>query len=386
MNVSDQGPNAVDDLRTTLPATPVEIDVLTNDSDPQGQPLTIVSTTPPSNGVISVNDGGTPADPSDDTITYTPNVGFLGTDTFTYTIQDSDGNQDTATVTVIVADQVPDAVDDRAVTPPSTPVAIDVLANDSDPQNQPLTIVSTTPPSNGSVVIDDGGTPGDPSDDTITYTPNPGFTGTDTFTYTIQDPDGNQDTATVTVLVGDFVPDAVDDVETTAQGVPVLVDVLANDTDPNNDPLTIVSFTQPADGVAELDDGGTPNDPSDDQILYTPDPTFAGIDTFTYTIEDPDGSQDTATVTITVTEPAGIQGTVFLDPNHDNIQQDDEEGQIDWTIEFLDATGAVVSKSSTNDEGEFRVEPVAAGHGSLARLPPSGHQHRLGGDHRHLAL
>ena len=216
------GPNAVDDAATTPLATPVSIDVLANDTHPTNDPLTIVSTTPPSNGSVVIDDGGTPGDPSDDTVTYTPNPGFTGTDTFTYTIQDPAGNQDTATVTVNVGDFAPVAVDDTATTDIGTPVSVDVLANDSDPQGQPLTIVSTTPPSNGSAVIDDGGTPGDPSDDTVTYTPNPGFTGTDTFTYTVSDGNGGLGyPATVTVTVdpvNDQAPVAVDDTATTPSG------------------------------------------------------------------------------------------------------------------------------------------------------------------------
>ena len=117
--------------------------MLANDSDPNGEPLTIVATTDPANGSVAIDDGGTPNDPSDDTVVYTPDPGFLGTDTFTYTIQDPAGNPSTATVTVAVGDQAPDAVDDAAVTPIDTPVAVDVLANDSDPNGDPLTIVAT---------------------------------------------------------------------------------------------------------------------------------------------------------------------------------------------------------------------------------------------------
>ena len=94
--------------------------------------------------------------------------------------------------------QEPDANDDTGVTTVSTAVVVDVLANDTDPQSDPLTIVALSTPSNG-MATDNG-------DGTVTYTPTAGFIGTDTFTYTVADPDGNTDTATVTVTVNDDGP------------------------------------------------------------------------------------------------------------------------------------------------------------------------------------
>ena len=115
--------------------------------------------------------------PTDDYIDYTPAAGFAGTDTFTYTIYDGNGGTDTATVTVTVNNAAPVADDDAATTPTDTLVNIDVLANDTDPNSDPLTITAVTVPGNGTAVINDGGTPLDPSDDTIDYTPAAGFAG-----------------------------------------------------------------------------------------------------------------------------------------------------------------------------------------------------------------
>ncbi|MBQ4916313.1 gliding motility-associated C-terminal domain-containing protein, partial [Maribacter sp. MMG018] len=92
-----------------------------------------------------------------------------------------------------------DVVDDDVSTSEDTPLDIDILANDTDiPADGTLTF---TDPSNGTLVVDDGGTPDDISDDTVTYTPNDGFYGTDSFEYTICDSFGNCDTATVTITV-----------------------------------------------------------------------------------------------------------------------------------------------------------------------------------------
>jgi len=94
-------PVASDDRASTDIDTPVEIDVLANDMDADGNPLTLSIVTAPSNGTALVNDQGTP-DPSDDDINYTPNSGFQGTDQFAYQADDGNGGTDTATVTVRV--------------------------------------------------------------------------------------------------------------------------------------------------------------------------------------------------------------------------------------------------------------------------------------------
>ena len=79
-------------------------------------------------------------------------------------------------------------------------VSVTVLGNDSDPDGDPLTITSVTVPANGTAVINDNGTPGDPTDDYIVYTHNGSETVSDTFTSTISD-DTLTDTATVTITV-----------------------------------------------------------------------------------------------------------------------------------------------------------------------------------------
>src|SRR3990172_2403513 len=111
----------------------------------------------------------------------------------------------------------PDAADDAAtVDEDSTGNAIDVLANDTDIDSDALTIAVVADPPNGTAAIDDGGTPGDPIDDLVTYTPDPGFVGTDSFTYDVDDGSGGTDTATVTVTVEQVndAPDAVNDAAT----------------------------------------------------------------------------------------------------------------------------------------------------------------------------
>ena len=115
------------------------------------------------------------------------------------------GNDQTSFSLPCPLDDVPVAVDDVAATDENTPVNIDVLDNDDFGNNGPSTgaITITAAAMNGTAVVNDGGTPNDPTDDTIDYTPNNGFDGTDLLTYQICDADGDCDDAVVTVTVLD---------------------------------------------------------------------------------------------------------------------------------------------------------------------------------------
>ena len=117
---------------------------------------------------------------------------------------------------------------------------------------------SVTTPTNGTAVIDPGG-------GSITYVPNPDATGSDAFSYVVDDGAGGTDQGDVAVTIGPASgpPDAADDSATTDEDTPVTIDVLANDSDPDGDPLTITSVTEPSLGTAVVDGDGT--------IVYTPD-------------------------------------------------------------------------------------------------------------------
>ncbi|MDG2136723.1 MAG: retention module-containing protein, partial [Luminiphilus sp.] len=262
--------------------------ILENDSDPEGDALTITSNTSPQFGDLVLN--------ADGSFIYAPAPGFSGSDQFTYTITDGNGNQDTATVQITVSEasnSPPDALNDAVATAFESAIDINVLANDSDPENDPLSVISNTQPSNGTVAINPDGT--------FTYSPNTGFSGSDVFEYTISDGQGGEDTATVTVSVGsppplaNLAPDAVNDAVTTAFESAIDINVLANDSDPENDPLSIISNTQPSNGTVAINPDGS--------LTYSPNAGFSGSDVFEYTISDGQGGEDTATVTVSVGSP-----------------------------------------------------------------------------------
>ncbi|MCP5195658.1 MAG: tandem-95 repeat protein [Gammaproteobacteria bacterium] len=259
--------NAVNDAATTAAGTPITVSVLSNDT---GTGLTVSAVSTPANGSAVI---------SGSAVSYTPAVGFAGTDTFTYTITDSFSQTDTATVTITVSPPALNAVNDAAATQASTPVTVSVLANDT---GMGLTVSAVSTPANGSAVL---------SGSAITYTSVSGFAGTDSFTYTITDSFSQTDTATVTVTVNSATINAVNDAATTAAGASTTVSVLANDTGTG---LTVSAVSTPANGSAVI---------SGSAISYTPNTNFAGTDTFTYTITDSFSQTDTATVTVTVNSP-----------------------------------------------------------------------------------
>jgi hypothetical protein len=224
----------------------------------------------------------------DGTVTYTPNSNFNGADSFTYTVSDGNGGSDTGTVTVNVTpvNDPPTANDDSVTTSEDTAVTIDVLANDVDPDGDPLSISATTSASRGTLVSN--------GDGTITYTPNANVSGADSFTYTTSDGNGGSATATVNVTISSVndAPVAVNDVATTTEETPVTIDVLANDSDVDGDALTVSSVSVPGNGTVVI--GGI-------NVSYTPNAGFVGTDTFTYTAADGHGGAATALVTVTVT-------------------------------------------------------------------------------------
>ena len=179
-------PDAQNDVATTAEDTSVTINVLGNDTDIEGDTLTVTGATSP-NGTVTVNPNGT--------ITFTPAENFNGDATIEYTISDGNGGTDTATVAVTVTpvNDAPDAKNDSSQTDFNTAVVVNVLANDTDVDGDTLTVTGATSP-NGTVTVNPNGT--------ITFTPTTGFSGDTTVDYTISDGNGGTDTATVTITVG----------------------------------------------------------------------------------------------------------------------------------------------------------------------------------------
>ena len=241
----DDPPVAVDDERTVEEnSSATTIDVLENDTDIDGGPISINSVSQPAGGTVVNNNSN---------LTYRPNANFCTTfeddpDEFTYTLAPG-GSTATVQVTVTCAiNRTPDAVDDvfDDLEACSVDNELDVLANDSDPDGHPLIITAVESPTMEGGTVTINGT-----EDGLLYTPAAGFLGEDTFTYTITDIPGvdktpETDTATVTVNV-------------TSPFIRVSVDLNGNDADDDSfDPSisadgTFVAFESNATDLVDDD-------------------------------------------------------------------------------------------------------------------------------------
>ena len=222
-NIND-APIANDDSATTNEDTPVTVDVVANDTDVEGDTLTISAVTQGTNGTVTFAGGS---------VTYTPNGNFTGSDSFTYTVSDGNGGTSAATVNVSVnaVNDAPVANNDIATTNEDTPVTVNVVSNDSDVDGDSLTVSAVTQGTNGTVTFAGG---------SVTYTPNGNFNGSDSFTYTVSDGNGGTATATVSVTVN-----PVNDAPTGAVSI--------NDTTPMQGQLLSASNTlADADGLGAI--------------------------------------------------------------------------------------------------------------------------------------
>lgn len=177
-------PVAQADIVTMKWGDSLVIAALENDSDADGDALSI--------GVATATFGSVTIT-ADSQLEYQSKAGFIGLDTITYSLSDGNGGVDSSTVSITVyANEAPIAIDDRAETDDRTEIAINVLANDSDTDNDGLTVVSAMV-DEGRVTIN--------GNNTLTYTPDNGFDGTVTIFYTIDDGQGEQAIAQVFVTV-----------------------------------------------------------------------------------------------------------------------------------------------------------------------------------------
>ena len=222
-------------------------------------------------------------------IAYTAPFNFIGRDTVTYRLTNAvtslcneSNAADTAYLIIIVLNRPPVAVDDVETTNPCQPIVIDVLGNDTDPENGSILIhaVSAVSPPTAGTATTDG--------NLIYFTPNAAYVGASaSFTYTIEDdatPPAISNAATVTINFNNIPNDppvAVNDSVYGLYNSDTYINVLDNDSDPDGDPLT-VSLTpgllQPAHGTITLLPNGL--------IVYTPALNFYGTDVFEYRLSD----------------------------------------------------------------------------------------------------
>ncbi len=226
----NDAPNAENDVITTEEDTAVTIDVLVNDSDVEGDVLSIQSASVPSEqGSVDIVDGK---------LVFTPAENFNGEATITYIVTDGDLTDEAkVSVTVTPVNDSPVAVDDTTSIQEDTAVTIDVLPNDSDVDGDKLSIQSASvPEAQGKVEIVEG---------KLVFTPAENFNGDAEITYTVTDGQLTDEAkVTVTVNPVNDAPiikvDAVESITEDAVNTDTVVATLTvRDTDTPEDQLTV---------------------------------------------------------------------------------------------------------------------------------------------------
>jgi cysteine-rich repeat protein len=279
----NDAPVAVDDSRTGFEDAQIVItaaSLLANDTDIEGNALSIVAVQAPLNGTVTLGNGN---------ITFIGTANYSGPARFDYVV--SDGNATdvgTVNLTIFAINDAPVPGPDSFTTAEDTALVVTItqlLANDTDVDGNPLSIIGVTSASNGTVVR---------SGNNVTFTPRANFAGQAGFDYVLFDGSTTANgRVTITVTpVNDApipVPDAVATAEDTQVAIPVVL-LLANDTDVDST-LTLVAVRNPTHGTV-VQTGGA--------IHFVPDANFNGIASFEYVVSD--GQFEVAAqVTVTVT-------------------------------------------------------------------------------------
>jgi hypothetical protein len=310
--VTNQNPLAASDTVTFTSGSSVKINVKANDTDPNGNTLTVSSVVgSPSSGTAVLN--------GDQTITYTPAAGFTGRATFNYKVCDNGSPSlcDTTIVFVTVPNVPPVAADDSITLNSNlTNVNIPFVSNDFDANGHTFTPTILSNPRNGTYTL---------SGSVLTYTPLTDFTGKDTISYKICEGGASIcgipscDTAKIFITVSNLPPVALNDNASTNACQSVLIAPLNNDTDPEHGTLSINAVATPTNGTITIIDGV--------KIRYSPNFGFSGTENFTYQVCDDGNPQQCVTKTITVVvspNPVVNQPPVV----EDDIAEDIVAGQL----------------------------------------------------------
>lgn len=313
--VNNRPPVAVDDRYTVEHDQSVVLSPLSNDSDPDGDQITLFTLNgQPLSGDITLAHGRIETQ----TLRFTPNKGFSGDVRVGYEIKDSKGLTANAFITIAVkakSNQPPVAVDDAYSTKINTAVTLTPLANDRDPENQPLKLMQidgqaidltnpqTIAVTNGEVRV---------SANALEFMPSKDYEGKAMFSYQIEDDKGLTASAKVVVNVSKTAPKnlppvAVDDAYSTKVNTAVTLTPLANDSDPENQPLKLTQIDSQAIDLTNpqtiaVTDGEVRV--SANALEFMPSKDYEGEAMFSYQIADDKGLTASAKVVVNVSKTA----------------------------------------------------------------------------------
>ncbi|HEX2049383.1 MAG TPA: Ig-like domain-containing protein, partial [Actinomycetota bacterium] len=346
----NRNPSATNDSITTAEDTAGAVNVLANDSDPDGNSLSVTGNTQPSNGSASCAAGGS--------CTYTPNANFNGSDSFDYTVSDGNGGTATGTVNVNVTpvNDAPSAQSQNVNADEDTPKTITLQGSDAEGSALSFSIVGGGP-SHGSLgAIGTPSCTGNTCTAQVTYTPAANYNGPDSFQFKVHDGSLDSSNATVGISVAgsNDAPVAADDdagstPEDTAKDI-ASSSLLANDTDADGDSLSIASVGGATHGSVSLSGDGT-------TVTFTPDSNYNGPASFTYRASDGALQSNAATVSLSVTAANDA-------PNARDdaiVTNEDTVGAVDVLANDDDADGDSLSVTAYDQPAHGVVTCGAAG-------------------------
>jgi VCBS repeat-containing protein len=290
----NDAPEANEDSVSTAEDTPINVAVLSNDTDADGDSLNVVdgSLSTPAHGTAELISAG----PDAGKLRYSPAANFNGSDSFTYTVSDGNGGTDTGTVkiTVTPVNDAPTAVADSYSTNEDTTLSVDapgVLGNDSDADGDTLSAMLGSGPAHGTLSLNANGS--------FSYTPAGNYNGPDSFTYKASDGSLQSQEATVSITVA-----SVND-------APTVTEVTGRSCGTNDRTgqinLTVADMDS---SVAALTLSGSS---SNTNLVPNANLVFSGSDANRIlTATAASGKTGTAVLTITVTDNDNAKGTVAL--------------------------------------------------------------------------
>ncbi len=352
INVVNRAPYANHVSATVLEGNSVQINVTGNDWDPDGHSITLISNTQPSHGTVSCNS-------SSCTFTASNNISSDIQDTFSYTIRDSYSASSTATVTVSIDNVREGKVNTPVISP--TGKVFDYAQSVS---------ISTATPQASIYYTTNGSTP---TRSSTRYTgPFTLYNSATVKAFAVKH-DYDDSNSGTEVFTENHPPNAVNDSITVTEDGSKTIDVTGNDTDPNNNSLSITNATNPSKGDISYTVGGV-------NITYTPDPNICGnnIDSFSYTITDGLLS-DTATVNVSVTcinDPPWMSDITNQTINEDGSADpipfsigDVETNPADLSLHVISSNTALIPVSGISFGGSganrtITLTPLANRHGT----------------------
>lgn len=267
--------------------------VLTS-SDVETSPVTYTTVTSPTNGTVSVN-------ANSGAFSYTPNLNYNGADSFTFRVNDGMSNSNIATVSIAVTpvNDAPVANNQSIVVEEETLYLGNVTGSDVDGNSLTYSVVSSS--SKGVLVLNTNGS--------FTYTPNLNTTGTDSFTFKANDGTVDSNVATVSIVINPNNDLPIANNQTFTYNEDSTNQLTLTGSDADNDPLTYIIVDSPSNGtlteVPNLFMFMMMSTFSNSQVvspnlIYTPNPNFNGVDSFTFKVNDGTGDSNVATVSINV--------------------------------------------------------------------------------------